>query len=369
MFFIKNIITIHFPGLLVDPVKSALNIIERKIYRNNLKNRELGKKAPQNSHTERVTIAERQGTSEHANFEEKPTLPKTDSSGCSGINNLLEKICGKNMKKETTTQMKARKFAKLHIEKTPFILANAWDAASARVFEKKGFSAIGTTSAGIAASRGYHDGQNIPLAEMLACVKEIISAVDVPVSVDIEAGFGKTTDEIIDTIKNVASLGAVGINIEDSTQNGLIDLSTQAKKIQEIRKAFPSHLWINARIDVFYLGQLGKEEALKETIRRTRAYVDAGADSIFVFAINDKESIATLAREIKAPMNVLAGPKMPSIQELRELGVARVSLGSGPIRATLGLLEEISTELLSSGTYGSLTKNAVSYPALQTLFK
>jgi len=267
---------------------------------------------------------------------------------------------------------KAKIFADLHNKKEPFILANAWDAASARIFEKAGFSAIGTTSAGIAASRGYRDVQNIPFPEMLDNLEQILSAVTVPVSVDMEAGYGKNSEEIIHNIKKVVSLGAVGINFEDGTGNEaspITPITTQAERIRAIREEIPSEcLWINARVDVFYLGLMEKEKALEETIKRAHAYLEAGANSIFVFVVNDKDLISTLIREIKAPINLLANPKLPSMEELKELGIARVSLGSGPMRATLGLLEEISHELLKFGTYRSLTNKAVSYPALQGLF-
>jgi 2-methylisocitrate lyase-like PEP mutase family enzyme len=270
--------------------------------------------------------------------------------------------------------MKAKIFAELHRKNEPFLLANPWDAASARIFEKAGFLALGTTSAGIAASRGYRDGQNIPLCEMLEVLEQILSVVSIPVSADIEAGFGQTIEEIVDAVKKVVSLGAVGINFEDATgskANPITEISLQTQKIQAIREAVPSEkLWINARIDVLYLGLLEKEEAIQETIRRAHAYQKAGADSFFIAgpAVNDKNVISTLIREIRAPINLLAGLKLPSLKELKELGVARVSLGSGPMRAALGLLEEISVELLQLGTYQKLTHNALSYSALQELF-
>lgn len=268
---------------------------------------------------------------------------------------------------------KAKIFADLHNKKETFILANAWDVASARIFEKAGFSAIGTTSAGIAAAKGYRDGQNMPLEEVLDTVEQILSAVELPVSVDIEAGFGKCNEELVRNIKKVLCLGAVGINFEDGTgckSFPLTPIKEQMDKIRAIRTEIASEeLWINARIDVLYLGLLEKEAALEETLRRAHAYLEAGANSIFVFGgLNDKDSIACLTREIKAPLNLLANPQLPSIEELQKLGVARVSLGSGPMRATLGLLEEISQELLKFGTYQSLTNKAVSYSELQELF-
>ncbi|MBM3183971.1 MAG: isocitrate lyase/phosphoenolpyruvate mutase family protein, partial [Chlamydiae bacterium] len=250
---------------------------------------------------------------------------------------------------------KAKIFADLHHKKEPFILANAWDAASARIFEQAGFPAIGTTSAGIAASRGYRDMQKIPFSEMLDTTQQILSAVDLPVSVDMEAGYGKNIEEIIHNIQKVVSLGAVGINFEDGTGDAaspITPIAIQAERIRAIRKAVPKeHLWINARIDVLYLGLMEKKKALEETLRRAHAYEEAGADSIFVFVVNDKDLISTLTREIKAPINLLANGELPPIEELKELGVARVSLGSGPMRATLGLLQEMAHELLTSGTY------------------
>ncbi len=290
------------------------------------------------------------------------------------IGSNMEKIMEQEMQRESVEKHpKAKIFAELHYQKKPFILANAWDAASARIFEKAGFQAIGTTSAGIAASKGYQDGQNIPLEEVLDTVRQILSVVALPVSVDIEAGFGKDNEELVRNIKKLVSLGVVGINLEDGTgcmTSPLIPIDEQVAKIRAIRKEIPTdRLWINARMDAMYLGILEKEAALEETIRRAHAYLDAGVNSIFVFgAVNDKESISRLIREIKAPLNLLANPGLPPIEELEKLGVARVSLGSGAMRATLGLLEEISQELLKFGTYQSLTKNAVSYSALQELF-
>lgn len=269
---------------------------------------------------------------------------------------------------------KAKMFADLHKNKKPFILANAWDAASARIFEKAGFAAIGTTSAGIAASKGYRDGQNVPLEGVLNTVEQIVSAVELPVSVDIEAGFGQRNEELVHNIKKVLSLGAVGINFEDGTgckSSPLTPIKEQMDKIRAIRTEIASEaLWINARIDVLYLGLLEKEAALEETIRRAHAYIEAGANSIFVFGgVNDKDSIARLTREIQAPLNLLASPELPSIEELEKLGVVRVSLGSGPMRATLGLLKEMSEELLKTGTYQSVTNKAISYSELQELFR
>lgn len=265
-------------------------------------------------------------------------------------------------------------FKELHERKELFILPNAWDVASARIFENAGFPAIGTTSAGIAASLGYQDGQQISALEMLSCIQRIVAGVDVPVTADIEGGYSQNMDEVLGFIECVLDIGVAGINIEDSTgiaENPLALLASQVEKIQEIRSLATTKkhsLLINARIDVFYLKLYRIEEAACEVLRRAHAYLSAGADCIYIFGINDKEWLKKLVHEIPGPVNLLAGPGMPSVNELREMGVRRLSLGSGAMRATLGTLNEICKELSTEGTYTALTENAVSYPDLQALF-
>jgi 2-methylisocitrate lyase-like PEP mutase family enzyme len=243
------------------------------------------------------------------------------------------------------------------------------------MFEKEGFSAIGTTSAGIAASLGYADGQQIPAKEMLDAIRRIVRAVNLPVTADIEAGYSQNIEEVLRVIKEVLEIGAVGINIEDSTGvqgNPIMDIPSQVKKIQAIRAmvaAAGKTLIINARIDVFYLGlHADKQKAADETIQRAHAYLKAGADCVFIFGTNDKELLSRMVKAIAAPVNFLAGPGMPSVPELQQMGVRRLSLGSGAMRAALGSLVGISKELLNEGTYQALTKNAVPYGELQKLF-
>ncbi len=271
-------------------------------------------------------------------------------------------------------QAKAEKFQSLHQMQDLFILPNAWDAASARVFEKAGFSAIGTTSAGIAASLGYHDGQQIPVQEMMSAIKRIVSAVNLPVTADIEAGYSQEAEKVLEVIKEVMAMGVVGINIEDSTgikERPILDIPSQVAKIRAIRNmvsAAKKTLLINARIDLFYLGLYDTQRATQETIERARAYLEAGADCIFIFGMADKEVLSQLVKDIPGPVNLLAGPGMPSVAELKLMGVRRLSLGSGAMRATLGTLEQISMELQQKGTYNKLTEKAVPYGELQKFF-
>lgn len=274
----------------------------------------------------------------------------------------------------TSLQAKVEAFKALHHRQDLFILPNAWDAASARVFEKAGFSAIGTTSAGIAASLGYRDGEQIPVREMMDAIQRIVSAVKLPVTADIEAGYSQEIAKVLQVVKEVMDMGVVGINIEDSTGNKnspILDISSQVAKIRAIRNmvtAAEKTLVINARIDLFYLGIYDIQKAAEETLKRAHAYLEAGADCIFIFGVTDKEVLTRLVKAIPGPVNLLAGPEMPSVAELNLMGVRRLSLGSAAMRATLGTLESISTELLQQGTYNKLTEKAVPYGELQKFF-
>ena len=274
----------------------------------------------------------------------------------------------------TSLQAKAETFKALHQKQDLFILPNAWDAASARVFEKAGFSAIGTTSAGIAASLGYPDGQQIPVREMMDAIKRIVSAVNLPVTADIEAGYSQEIEKVLEVVREAMAMGVVGLNIEDSTgikESPILDIPSQVAKIRAIRNMVSSAkktLVINARIDLFYLGLYDTERATQETIERAHAYLQAGADCIFIFGVTDKAVLSRFVKAIPGPVNLLAGPGMPSVSELRLMGVRRLSLGSGAMRATFGTLEQISTELLQEGTYNKLTEKAVPYGELQKFF-
>jgi len=255
---------------------------------------------------------------------------------------------------------KANDFRRMHRGAKALLLPNVWDVASARIIEEAGFPAVATTSAGIAFSLGYPDGQKITREEMLARVARIARALRVPVSADVEAGYGNAPEDAAQTARGVIEAGAIGLNLEDGTgnpQSPIADLSLQLEKIRAIREAALSAgvlLVVNARTDV-YLDQVGPpEQRYSETIRRIRAYRDAGADCLFVPGVRDAPTIAKLVNDIEAPLNILAGSGSPSIPELEKLGVARVSLGSAPMRATLGLVRRMAEELNKSGTYSAL---------------
>jgi 2-methylisocitrate lyase-like PEP mutase family enzyme len=269
---------------------------------------------------------------------------------------------------------KARAFLAMHCGGDPLLLPNVWDVASARIVEEAGFPALATTSAGVAFSLGYPDGQKIHKDRMMAAVARIAQAVKVPVSADLESGYGSDPDGAAKTARAVIVSGAIGINLEDATgdpERPLLDLSLQLEKIRAIRSAADKldvALVINARTDV-YLLQVGEPSSrYEETIRRLNAYRDAGADCVFAPGLKDVTTIKRLVADLKCPVNILAGPGSPSVQELQALGVARVSLGSGPMRAALGTLRRIAEELKTSGTY-ELLADAPTYSDMNQLLK
>jgi 2-methylisocitrate lyase-like PEP mutase family enzyme len=274
---------------------------------------------------------------------------------------------------------KAEQFLKFHHDKDILVLLNSWDIGSSKLIEACGYRAIATTSMGIAASLGYPDCQVITLSEMIESIRGIVNGVRVPVTVDIEAGYGNTLNEIIDSVKKIIATGIAGINIEDSIDLNpvLIDEMEFCERISAIRALSDSlgfHLVINARTDSFYTSTGSPKEKLSESIRRGNKYREAGADCIFVQPVWEKEAIAALVKEINAPVNILANPTIgagvtPSIRELQGLGVARVSLGSGLMKATLALIKKVAGELSEKGTYNILLDTLTPLPETAIAYK
>ena len=255
---------------------------------------------------------------------------------------------------------RADAFGAMHRGPKILLLPNAWDVASARVFQEAGIGAIATTSAGIAFTLGYPDGENISREEMLTVVARIAAAVKVPVSADVEAGYGNRPEDVATTARGVIEAGVVGMNLEDRTNSArrsLTDLTLQLEKIGAVREtaaAMGVPIVLNARTDVYLLEVGPAERRYDEALRRLAAFRDAGADCLFAPGVRDQETIGRLVRELRYPVNILAGPGSPTIAELEKLGVARVSLGSGAMRAALGLARRIAEELKSTGTYHGL---------------
>jgi len=262
----------------------------------------------------------------------------------------------------------------LHHAPGILVLPNAWDAISARLFEAEGFPAIATTSAGVANALGYPDGGVVPAREMIEAVARITRAVTVPVTADFEHAYGTTPTAVADNVMRVIAAGAVGINLEDCMPGAtdLEPLALQADKIATIVKAAQTagvRVVINARTDVFLRGFGAPETRLGVAIDRGKAFLAAGADCVFVPGVRDRDTISALVQGIGGPVNILATQGTPSIADLHALGVKRVSVGSGPHRATLAVTRDIARELKAKGTYDSFTAHAMTYDDANALLK
>jgi PEP phosphonomutase and related enzymes len=279
----------------------------------------------------------------------------------------------------STQKEKAELFLKYHQDKEILVLLNSWDIGSSKLIEACGYKAIATTSMGIAAALGYADCQIITLSEMTSVISGIVSAVQVPVTVDIEAGYGKNLNEILQSVKKIIETGIVGINIEDSSDLSpeLIDETEFCERISAIRELSNSlgfHLVINARTDSFYTSTGTIQEKLAASIKRGNKYREAGADCIFVQPVWDKETISTLVKEINAPINILSNPSIgggfpPSVRELQDMGVARLSMGSSLMKATLALIKKVADELSEHGTYHVLSDTLKPFPEAALAYK
>jgi 2-methylisocitrate lyase-like PEP mutase family enzyme len=260
---------------------------------------------------------------------------------------------------------KVDQFRKLHQGPGILVLPNASDVASARIFEDAGFSAMGTSSAGVAHALGYPDGERISRDEMLAVVKRIAGALKIPVTADMEAGYG----DPVATAEAVVEAGAVGMNLEDvigENASTLVDLDKQVRIIEQIRAK--TDLVINARTDIFLAGVGDPGARFEQTVERLNAYRKAGADCLFAPGVRDAETIAKLTSAVNGPVNILASGGGLPVGELEKLGVKRVSIGSGPMRAVMGLMQRVARELRDKGTYSAMTEGAISYTDSNKLF-
>lgn len=272
-----------------------------------------------------------------------------------------------------TQVQKAEELRKLHHGPRTLVLPNVWDVASARVVEELGYPAVATSSAGVAFALGYPDGQRVSRDAMLEVVARIARSVRVPVSADMEAGYGTTVEDMAETAKALVAAGAVGLNLEDvtgDTESSQVETELQVRKIRMIREVSAKlgvPLVINARTDI-YLMPIGPEATrFERTVERLRAYRDATADCLFAPGLSDRGTIEKLVKAVAAPLNILASAGCPALTELEKIGVARVSVGSGMMRATLGLVRRIGKELMEAGTFSALFEGAVPFAEVNRL--
>jgi 2-methylisocitrate lyase-like PEP mutase family enzyme len=248
-----------------------------------------------------------------------------------------------------------------------FVLPNAWDPGSARILAQAGFPAIATTSAGIAWACGVADGGVLDRDTMLGHIGRIVAAVRVPVSADLESGYGATPDDVARTVEEAVQAGAVGGNLEDAAEGRIFDREDAVERVAAARAAAPRSLFVlNARTDTYFVGTQG--DPFTETVERATRYLQAGADCVFVPGVVEADTIRRLAEAIPGPLNVVAGlANSFDAPTLFSLGVTRVSLGGSLARASFAFLERAGHELLDTGTLGFLD-GATSYADLQRLF-
>ncbi len=253
----------------------------------------------------------------------------------------------------------------LHTNGKLLVLPNIWNPIGARILERKKFPAVATASAAVAASLGYADGENIKRSTLIDIITRIATSVDVPVTVDIESGYGETTSELEETVLQVITSGVVGINLEDSLQEGgaLRSIEAQCERIAAVRdiadqKGVP--LVINARVDSFLTNTFGaKEEKLEDAILRAEAYTNAGADCIYPIGPGDKETLLLLKARIAAPLNALASAAAAPLSVLQEIGINRVSFGPFIFRSCVKKFEGIVDRLGAFENYECFSKETM----------
>ena len=268
---------------------------------------------------------------------------------------------------------KARLFRQMHDRTRVLLLPNAWDAASARLFARAGFSAIATTSAGVAWSLGYADGEQAPLDEVLAATVRITRAVDLPVTADIESGYGATPDAVGATVRAIIAAGAIGINIEDGLHAPaqLRPIDDAVARIRAARAAADQAgvpIVINARTDTYMPG-FGDGEAarLEETLRRGHAYFAVGADCLYPIGLTDPTTLEGLVRALDAPINVAARPGLPDMTELARLGIARVSTATRLATLAYSAADTALRQVQASGRFDEL-QSTLTHPDMQRMF-
>lgn len=256
---------------------------------------------------------------------------------------------------------RARAFKELHHGSDVLVLANVWDAGSARVAVACGAKAVATSSGAVAWAHGFADGEKLPPQLALATVREIARVAGVPITVDLEAGYG----DVGGIIRDAVDSGAVGCNLEDGGDAP----EDFARKIEAAKKSAGDDIFVNARTDVYLRAIATGEAAVAETLRRAKLYRDAGADGIFVPGVVEERAIAELAAAAGLPLNVLVRKNLPPISKLRTLGVKRVSAGSTIGAAALAFARRAMKELLDDGTYGALYADTFTHAELNALFK
>ncbi len=277
------------------------------------------------------------------------------------------------MTRDRQTQL-AEAFRQAHRSPPLLLLPNAWDAMSARQFEAAGFGAVATTSGGLAWDLGFPDGERAPWQEVMAATARVVRAVRVPVTADIEAGYGETPDQVGLRITEILHTGVAGFNLEDGTASAgqpvrtIGDASARIRAARAAATAAGVPAVINARVDLYIKNVGDPASRFEDTVRRGKAYLAAGADCIYPFGLADVDTIARLIKALDgAPVNIVARPDTP-MAELERVGVARISIASGATLAVMSLIKHIAEELYASRRFDVL-KHSMGRPEAQKLFE
>ena len=263
----------------------------------------------------------------------------------------------------------------LHHNGKLLILPNIWEVSGAAMLENIGYPAVATSSSAIASSNGYDDGEKIPFNDLLHILERIVRNVNIPVTADVETFFAKDNVTLAENIKRLINIGIVGINFEDSHHGEpvLTPVDEQCEKISLIKKVsleMGASLFINARTDSYIKSsQLSKEEKLSETIERGKAYKEAGADCLYPIFLNDKKDIETIIKVVDLPVNTLLTGGIPDFNELKEIGVTRLSLGGNYIKFALNAMKNVAEKLLNFEGMSDITQNPVTSDYLKNLLK
>lgn len=271
----------------------------------------------------------------------------------------------------TPQSERADRFGRLHHDDPHrpglLLLANAWDAGSARLIESLGAHAVATTSAGVAWAHGFADGDHLPVPRLVATVADIVRAVRMPLSVDVESGYSDDPDTVADHVAGLIEVGAVGINIED----GGAAPQLLCAKIERIRRAAAKlgvALFVNARTDVYLRGLVPQAQRVDETLARAARYREAGADGLFVPGLTDETQVRAIAAGAGLPLNLLARDALPPAPQLRAWGVRRLSAGSDLAQSAHARVRALAADFLRDGDSRPLSAQALPYSELNALF-
>lgn len=266
----------------------------------------------------------------------------------------------------------ALNFQKLHQDKALLILPNVWHAGGALVFEKQGYKAVATTSAGIAYALGYPDGEQLSLDELIKVVEQITKRISIPLSVDFERGYGETPEEVKANVKRVLEAGAVGINIEDGRSDGSLDdlqfSVDKIKAIAELKQEMDIPFVINARTCAFWLNVSSEDTNATIAVERAKAFKAAGADCIFIPGLIDETTSRYLVENIQAPVNLIANPLFNDIELMEDMGLSRLSVGSGAVRSVFNHLIDLGEDL-RFGKMDQFFNHDFSYAKANAFFK